>query len=74
MIALTATPPKTASAVFGVRVDTRRGLQGGLSPLERFGYFVAGQSNCHRIKEIKNIFIQTMTGEVTIPLPFALRK
>ena len=24
-------------AVFGVRVDARRGLQGGLSPLERFG-------------------------------------
>ena len=74
MIALTATPPKNALAVFGVRVDTARGLQGGLSPLERFGSFGAGQRNCHRIKEIKNIFIQTMTGEVTILLPFALCK
>ena len=73
MIALTATPPKTALAVFGVHVDAA-GDYKGESPLERFGYFGAGQSNCHRIKEIKNIFIQTMTGEVTIPLPFALCK
>ena len=36
MIALTATPPKTASAVFGVRVDTA-GDYKGESPLERFG-------------------------------------
>ena len=72
MIALTATPPKNALAVFGVRVDARRGLQGGLSPLEIFGYFVSGQSNCHRIKEIKNIFIQTMTGEIKNLLPFVI--
>ena len=56
MIALTATPPKTAKAVFGVRVDTA-GDYKGESPLESFGYFGAGQSNCHCIKEIKNIFI-----------------
>ena len=73
MIALTATPPKNALAVFGVRVGTA-GDYKGESPLEIFGYFVSGQSNCHRIKEIKNIFIQTMTGEATIPLPFALCK
>ena len=81
MIALTATPPKNALAFFGVRVDTARGLQGGVPlgdfwkrtcPLGRFGNFVSGQSNCHRIKEIKNIFKQTMTGEVTIPLPFVI--
>ena len=36
MIALTATPPKAASAVFGVRVDTA-GDYKGESPLERFG-------------------------------------
>ena len=71
MTPFTATPPKTASAVFGVRVDTA-GDYKGESPLERFGYFGAGQSNCHRIKEIKNIFIQTMTGEVTILLPFVI--
>ena len=73
MTALTATPPKNALAVFGVRVGTA-GDYKGESPLERFGSFGAGQRNCHRIKEIKNIFIQTMTGEATIPLPFALRK
>ena len=50
MIALTATPPKTALAVFGVRVDTA-GDYKGESPLEIFGYFVSGQSNCHRIKK-----------------------
>ena len=36
MIALTATPPKNALAVFGVRVDTA-GDYKGESPLERFG-------------------------------------
>ena len=36
MIALTATPPKTALAVFGVRVGTV-GDYKGESPLERFG-------------------------------------
>ena len=36
MTALTATPPKTALAVFGVRVDTA-GDYKGESPLERFG-------------------------------------
>ena len=71
MIALTATPPKNALAVFGVRVGTV-GDYKGESPLERFGSFGAGQRNCHRIKEIKNIFIQTMTGEVTILLPFVI--
>ena len=56
MIALTATPPKNALAVFGVRVGTA-GDYKGESPLEIFGYFVSGQSNCHCIKEIKIIFI-----------------
>ena len=36
MIALTATPPKNALAVFGVCVDTA-GDYKGESPLERFG-------------------------------------
>jgi hypothetical protein len=40
--------------------------------LESFGYFGAGQSNCHRIKEIKNILIQTMTGEIKNLLPFVI--
>ena len=49
MIALTATPPKNALAVFGVRVGTV-GDYKGEAPLERFGSFGAGQRNCHCIK------------------------
>ena len=41
MIALTATPPKNALAVFGVRVDARRGLQGGV-PLGDFWLLCIG--------------------------------
>ena len=50
MIALTATPPKNALAVFGVRVGTV-GDYKGESHLERFGSFGAGQRNCHCIEK-----------------------
>ena len=60
MIALTATPPKTALAVFGVRVDTA-GDYKGESPLESFGYFGAGQSNCHALKNNQYRYVENDT-------------
>ena len=60
MIALTATPPKNALAVFGVHVGTV-GDYKGESPLERFGSFGAGQSNCHALKNNQYRYVENDT-------------